>query len=198
MPLPGQLDPYWPSFRLSGLAKLGAMHGARDASLRRGAAGRAVRPEPRFSPNELLDDYRVAYGSRIASLLAYRDVMTGRAKFGILGDGKEVPQVAMARTFNEGDWRAGYYRDQTFMFATGMLTARQFFAQLYADTNIQNDPASGGRLMGCHFATRLLNPDGTFRNQLLQGNCSAPRSQHTFVSRNGTEGSTRRRRYSQW
>src|SRR3954454_16470075 len=92
--------------------------------------------------NEVLNDYRIALESREASLLGRREVLTGKAKFGIFGDGKEVAQIAMAKFFKDGDWRAGYYRDQTFMFSTGLATIEQFFAQLYADPDINNDPFS--------------------------------------------------------
>jgi TPP-dependent pyruvate/acetoin dehydrogenase alpha subunit len=100
-------------------------------------------------------------------------VLTGKAKFGIFGDGKEVAQLAMAKSFKKGDWRAGYYRDQTFMFATGMSTLKEFFAQLYAHPDIEKDPASAGRQMNCHYATRFANPDGTWINQAETMNCSA-------------------------
>jgi len=123
--------------------------------------------------NIVIDDYRVGYESRQASILGRREVLTGKAKFGIFGDGKEVAQLAMAKSFKKGDWRAGYYRDQTFMFATGMSTLKEFFAQLYAHPDIEKDPASAGRQMNCHYATRFANPDGTFINQAETMNCSA-------------------------
>jgi TPP-dependent pyruvate/acetoin dehydrogenase alpha subunit len=90
----------------------------------------------------VINDYRVGYESRQASILGRREVLTGKAKFGIFGDGKEVAQLAMAKVFRNGDWRAGYYRDQTFMFATGMSNLKEFFAQLYAHPDIEKDPAS--------------------------------------------------------
>ena len=96
----------------------------------------------------VIQDYRIAYESRQASLIGRREVLTGKAKFGIFGDGKEVAQLAMAKAFKKGDWRAGYYRDQTFMFATGMSNLYEFFAQLYAYPDIEKDPASGGRQIG--------------------------------------------------
>src|SRR4029077_16561260 len=96
---------------------------------------------------EVLKDYRSTCESREASLLGRREVLTGKAKFGIFGDGKEVPQVAMARAFCNGDWRSGYYRDQTFMFAAGLYTIQEFFAQLYAHTSLEAEPASAGRMM---------------------------------------------------
>src|ERR1700727_2394236 len=112
----------------------------------------------------VISDYRIAYESRQASLLGRREVLTGKAKFGIFGDGKEVAQLAMAKAFKNGDWRAGYYRDQTFMFATGMSNLFEFFAQLYAYPDVQKDPASAGRQMNCHYATRFVNPDGSWTN----------------------------------
>src|SRR5579884_3382188 len=122
---------------------------------------------------EVLSDYRTAHQSRLASVLGRREVLTGKAKFGIFGDGKELPQVAMARVFRNGDWRSGYYRDQTFMFAAGMGTLDEFFAQLYADPDVTHDPWSGGRSMNAHFASRLLNPDGTWKPQIDSYNTSA-------------------------
>ncbi|MDT3405547.1 alpha-ketoacid dehydrogenase subunit alpha/beta [Mucilaginibacter terrae] len=121
----------------------------------------------------VINDYRIGYESRQASILGRREVLTGKAKFGIFGDGKEVAQLAMAKAFKKGDWRAGYYRDQTFMFATGMSTLKEFFAQLYAHPDIEKDPASGGRQMNCHYATRFANPDGSMVNQADSLNCSA-------------------------
>ncbi|MES2428865.1 MAG: thiamine pyrophosphate-dependent enzyme [Bacteroidota bacterium] len=121
----------------------------------------------------VIKDYRIAYESRQASIIGRREVLTGKAKFGIFGDGKEVAQLAMAKAFRKGDWRAGYYRDQTFMFATGMSNLKEFFAQLYAHPDIAEDPASGGRQMNCHYATRFINPDGSFINQAESLNCSA-------------------------
>src|SRR6185312_3484692 len=114
------------------------------------------KPSLPFSNEEILRDYRIAYQSRQASLIGRREVLTGKAVFGIFGDGKEVPQLAMAKAFKDGDWRAGYYRDQTFMFAAGMLTLEEFFAQLYANPDVHADPASAGRMMSSHFATRSL------------------------------------------
>ena len=121
----------------------------------------------------VINDYRIAYESRQASILGRREVLTGKAKFGIFGDGKEVAQLAMAKAFRQGDWRAGYYRDQTFMFATGMSNLNEFFAQLYAHPDIAKDPASGGRQMNCHYATRYINADGSWANQVETLNCSA-------------------------
>ncbi|QEC52511.1 pyruvate/2-oxoglutarate/acetoin dehydrogenase E1 component [Anseongella ginsenosidimutans] len=111
----------------------------------------------------VLNDYRVACESRQASILARREVLTGKAKFGITGDGKEIAQIAMAKVFKNGDFRSGYYRDQTFMLAAGMITIKQYFAQLYADTDLEHDPSSAGRLMNSHFASRSLNGDGSWK-----------------------------------
>ena len=121
----------------------------------------------------VINDYRIAFESRQASILGRREVLTGKAKFGIFGDGKEVAQLAMAKAFKQGDWRAGYYRDQTFMFATGMSNLNEFFSQLYAHPDIARDPASAGRQMNCHYATRFVNADGTWANQADTLNCSA-------------------------
>ena len=113
---------------------------------------------------QVLDDYRLGRISREASYLTRKEVLTGKAKFGIVGDGKELPQLAMAKVFREGDWRSGYYRDQTFAMAVGVLSADAFFAQLYADTDVEREPASAGRQMPCHFATRSLNEDGSWKD----------------------------------
>ncbi|WP_034888048.1 thiamine pyrophosphate-dependent enzyme [Gillisia sp. Hel_I_29] len=122
---------------------------------------------------EVLEDYKIAVTSRECSLLGRREVLTGKAKFGIFGDGKEIPQLAMAKVFKNGDFRSGYYRDQTFMMAIGALTIQQFFAGLYADTSIEEEPMSAGRQMGGHFATHSLNEDGSWKNLMLQKNSSA-------------------------
>ncbi len=135
-----------------------------------------VEPENRaieFEREEVLDDYRVAVESRELSQLSWNEVFSGKAKFGIFGDGKEVPQVAMARYFRNGDFRSGYYRDQTFMLASGMLTIEHYMAQLYAHTSIEHEPASGGRCMNGHFATRTLDENGDWIPMLAQPNCSA-------------------------
>ena len=121
----------------------------------------------------ILDDYRLANLSRSCSLLGRKEVLTGKAKFGIFGDGKELAQLAWAKVFNEGDFRSGYYRDQTFMMAIGALTPQQFFASLYADTNLDNEPASGGRQMNGHFATRSLDDNGQWKSLVDQKNSSA-------------------------
>ncbi len=112
----------------------------------------------------VINDYRIAFESRQVSLLGRKEVLRGKAKFGIFGDGKELPQIAMAKTFKNGDWRAGYYRDQTFAFATGITTIKEFFAQLYATPDVEKEPSSAGRQMNAHFATRMLNNDGSFKN----------------------------------
>ena len=121
----------------------------------------------------VMTDYKIAYESRQASLLGRKEVLTGKAKFGIFGDGKEVPQIAMAKAFKNGDWRAGYYRDQTFAFAAGICTMKEFFAQLYAHPDLEAEPASGGRQMNCHFATRSLNEDGSWKDLTQMKNSSS-------------------------
>ena len=126
-----------------------------------------------ISKQEILDDYRLAVESREASLIGRKEVFMGKAKFGIFGDGKEVPQIAMAKYFVNGDWRSGYYRDQTFMMAIGQLNTQQFFAQLYAHTDVEADPASAGRMMNGHFATRYLNEKGEWLTQTDKKNSSA-------------------------
>lgn len=123
--------------------------------------------------NIVINDYRIAFESRQASLIGRREVLTGKAKFGIFGDGKEVAQLAMAKSFRPGDWRSGYYRDQTFMFATGMLNMEAFFAQLYANPDLEKEPSSGGRQMNCHFATRTLRADGSWKNLTESKNSSS-------------------------
>ena len=112
----------------------------------------------------VLADYKLARISREMSLLGRREVLTGKAKFGIFGDGKELPQVAMSRVFREGDWRSGYYRDLTFAIGCGATTIEGFFAQLYADTNVEREPATGGRQMNGHYATRTINEDGSWKD----------------------------------
>lgn len=126
-----------------------------------------------ISVEEILNDYKVAVASRQASLLGRKEVFLGRAKFGIFGDGKEVAQIAMAKVFKEGDFRSGYYRDQTFMFAAGMTTIQQYFAQLYAHTDLEAEPASGGRLMNGHFATRMLDEEGNWKSLTAMKNSSS-------------------------
>ncbi len=121
------------------------------------------RAKLRLSAEEVIADYRLAFRSRVASVLGRREVLTGKAPFGIFGDGKEVAQLAMAKAFRPGDWRTGYYRDQTFALATGMATLPQFFSQLYADTDPEHDPFSAGRQMVSHFASRTIGADGEWR-----------------------------------
>lgn len=122
---------------------------------------------------EVLGDYRMACESREASLLGRKEVLTGKAKFGIFGDGKEVPQVAMAKFFKAGDFYSGYYRDQTFAFATGVATMEEFFSQLYADPDVINEPHSGGRQMNSHFSTPFVNEAGDFLDLANKKNLSA-------------------------
>jgi 2-oxoisovalerate dehydrogenase E1 component len=122
---------------------------------------------------QILADYKLCQISRQASLTGRKEVLTGKAKFGIFGDGKELAQIAMAKSFQNGDFRSGYYRDQTFMFAIGALTVQQYFAQLYANTNNNADPSSHGRLMNGHFSTKLLDENGEWKNLMNQKNSSA-------------------------
>ncbi|MGX1024641.1 alpha-ketoacid dehydrogenase subunit alpha/beta [Psychroflexus sp. MBR-150] len=121
---------------------------------------------------QVLEDYKIAVTSRECSLLGRREVLTGKAKFGIFGDGKEVPQIAWAKAFKNGDWRSGYYRDQTFMMAIGDLTIQEFFAGLYANTDIKQEPMSGGRQMGGHFMSHSLDENGAWKNLTKQKNSS--------------------------
>lgn len=123
--------------------------------------------------NQILEDYKLGRISREMSYLGRREVLTGKAKFGIFGDGKELPQLAMAKVFRNGDFRSGYYRDQTFALAVDALTVESFFAQLYADTNVEREPASAGRQMNGHFATRSLNEDGSWKDLTAQKNISS-------------------------
>jgi len=127
----------------------------------------------KLTPEEIIHDYRLCVKSRHASVLGRMEVMKGRAKFGIFGDGKEVAQVAMAKAFRKGDFRAGYYRDQTLMLALGVIDFYNFFAQLYADPDINHDPASAGRQMNNHFANRLLDENGNWRAQTDMYNTAA-------------------------
>ena len=123
--------------------------------------------------NEVLNDYTIAVTSRECSLLGRREVLTGKAKFGIFGDGKELPQLAWAKAFQNGDFRSGYYRDQTFMMAIGKLTIEQFFAGLYGTTDIHQDPMSAGRQMGGHFTTHSLDDNFEWKNLTQQKNSSS-------------------------
>jgi 2-oxoisovalerate dehydrogenase E1 component len=121
----------------------------------------------------VIADYRLAYSSRRASIIGRAEVLRGNATFGIFGDGKEVAQLALAKAFRPGDWRSGYYRDQTFMWATRMSNIREFFAQLYGNAGLEADPASGGRQMGNHFATRFLDDSGGFKRTVDTPNSTA-------------------------
>ena len=136
-----------------------------------------VKKEKSISKNEfikeVLEDFKVACISREASLLGRKEVLTGKAKFGIFGDGKELAQIAMAKQFKNGDFRSGYYRDQTFMMAIDSLSIQQYFAGLYAHTDLDHEPISAGRQMGGHFATRNINKDGSWKNLMQQKNSSA-------------------------
>ncbi|MEI7483583.1 MAG: thiamine pyrophosphate-dependent enzyme [Ignavibacteriota bacterium] len=123
--------------------------------------------------NEVITDYKIAYESRQVSLLGRKETLMGRAQFGIFGDGKEVAQIALAKTFQDGDFRSGYYRDQTFAFYTGMSDKRHFFYQLYGETDVTKEHACGGRSMNNHFATRLLDENGKWKNQMKMKNTSS-------------------------
>lgn len=148
-------------------------------TMRPPTSGVAHRPQPRPHPpvstpiSAAIQDYRLAYLSRQVSLIGRREVLGGRAKFGIFGGGKELPQIAMAKCFRPGDHRAGYYRDQTLAFALGISTPAEFFAQLYANPDVSQEPASGGRSMNAHFATRFIDADGRWLPQTERYNSSA-------------------------
>ncbi|OGX88814.1 alpha-ketoacid dehydrogenase subunit alpha/beta [Hymenobacter coccineus] len=133
----------------------------------------APAPTAALAPADFLHDYRLGWESRHASLAGRKEVFMGKAKFGIFGDGKELPQLAMARAFQNGDFRAGYYRDQTFMVAIGELTWQQYFAQLYANPDVEAEPSTAGRAMNGHFGTRLLDDEGLFKPQTATKNSSA-------------------------
>jgi len=122
---------------------------------------------------DIINDYKIALQSREASLLGRKEVLTGKAKFGIFGDGKEIAQIAMAKVFREGDFRSGYYRDQTFMFASGMSNVENFFAQLYANPDVNEEPSSAGRQMNGHYATRFLDDEGNWKKMSDTKNCSS-------------------------
>jgi pyruvate/2-oxoglutarate/acetoin dehydrogenase E1 component/TPP-dependent pyruvate/acetoin dehydrogenase alpha subunit len=168
--------------------KVQPKNGSAKAPARNGANGTAKKAAPAksapgqsfknfslhgLSREDILKDYRIASESRQASLLGRREVLTGKAKFGIFGDGKEVAQLAMARAFKKGDFRSGYYRDQTFMFALGISDVQKFFAQLYAHTDVEAEPSSAGRSMNGHFGTRFLNEDGSWKNLIEMYNSTA-------------------------
>src|SRR5690625_3770662 len=123
--------------------------------------------------NQVLKDYKTAVVSRECSLLGRREVLTGKAKFGIFGDGKEVQQLEITKFFKNGDFRSEYYRDKTFFMALGLLSEEEFFAGLYANTDIEKEPMSGGRQMGGHFSTPSLNEDGSWKNLMKQKNSSS-------------------------
>ena len=127
----------------------------------------------KINKTEVLEDFKLAVESREASLMGRKEVFMGKAKFGIFGDGKEIAQIAMAKAFQNGDFRSGYYRDQTFMMAIGQLTTQEFFAQLYAHTSIQEEPASAGRMMNGHFGTRSLNDKGEWKTLTDMKNSSS-------------------------
>ncbi len=132
-----------------------------------------TKAESEFDKQSLLHDYYIANLSRQLSILGRKEVLSGKAKFGVFGDGKELAQIAMAKHFKNGDWRAGYYRDQTFMLYAGLLNPVEFFAQLYGDTNMENNPASSGRAMNNHFATSAYSHEGKWRNLMEQKNSSS-------------------------
>src|SRR5512139_3603550 len=135
--------------------------------------GTAVSVALPLEKEEILKDYRLAYQSRQASLIGRREVLSGKAKFGIFGDGKELANLAIARAFQKGDWRSGYYRDQTWMFMLGVMNIQEFFAQLYAHADVNHESNTGGRSMNAHFASRYINPDGSWKNQTESYNSSA-------------------------
>lgn len=139
------------------------------------AANRLKTPNGKysFSKEEILNDYRIGMRSRISSLVGRKEVLTGKASFGIFGDGVELPQIALAKAFQSGDFRTGYYRDQTIEFSLGNLTVTDFFSQLYANTNITQEPNSGGRQMNCHFASRILDEKGHYKDLTKQKNTAA-------------------------
>ena len=137
------------------------------------ASKKATKSKLKYNREEVLADFKLACESRHASLLGRKEVLTGKAKFGIFGDGKEVAQIAMAKVFEKGDFRSGYYRDQTFAMAKGMVTVKQWFAQLYADTDVEKEPASAGRQMNGHFATRSLDENYKWKYLTEQYNSSA-------------------------
>ena len=122
---------------------------------------------------KLLNDYNLAILSRECSLLGRREVLNGKAKFGVFGDGKELPQVVLNHFFKEGDFRAGYYRDQVFMTAIGQYSPKHMFSALYGDPELEREPSSGSRQMMNHFGTRFLNPDGSWKNLMEQKNSTS-------------------------
>ena len=126
-----------------------------------------------FDKQTVLADFRLAHLSRQIAFLARKDVLSGKAKFGIFGDGKEVAQIAYAKTFQKGDWRSGYYRDQTFMLALGLLQPEEFFAMIYGDTDDEVNPSTGGRNFNNHFSTQNITPEGEIKNLADQYNSAS-------------------------
>lgn len=139
----------------------------------RAAKAPAKNPDVPFSPSQIVSDYRLAYRSRQASLIGRREVLSGKAKFGIFGDGKELANVAIGHVFRKGDWRSGYYRDQTWMDMLGVMSLQQMFAQLYAHADIEAEPNTGGRGMNAHFASRYVREDGSWIDQTSAYNSAA-------------------------
>ena len=127
----------------------------------------------KISKKEILADFRLANLSRDLSYIGRREVLSGKAKFGIFGDGKEIIQIAMAKQFRNGDWRSGYYRDQTWMMSMGLYNAVEFFHQLYGNTDRTINHGSGGRVFNNHFSTANINPDGAFVDLTKQKNSSS-------------------------
>src|SRR5512143_2204838 len=132
---------------------------------KKSAAQPALEQEFPFEKDQIIKDYRLAYQSRQASLIGRREVLSGKAKFGIFGDGKELANIALGHVFRKGDWRSGYYRDQTWMAMLGVMSLQQMFAQLYAHADLEADPSSRGRNMNAHASSRFVNPDGTWIDQ---------------------------------
>ena len=126
-----------------------------------------------FTKEEVINDFKLIIQSRQASMIGRKEALIGRANFGIFGDGKELAQIALSKQFQNGDFRSGYYRDQTIALATGMANVKQLFAQLYGDTNVEHEPFSAGRGMNNHFATRLLDEKGNWKNLMKMKNTSS-------------------------
>jgi pyruvate/2-oxoglutarate/acetoin dehydrogenase E1 component/TPP-dependent pyruvate/acetoin dehydrogenase alpha subunit len=169
-------SPAAPSTKTSSNATNGAKPHAASNGVKNGhATGNAEQALTSLgiTREEVLRDYYIGWESRSASLMGRREALSGNAKFGIFGDGKEVPQLVMARFFENGDFRSGYYRDQTFMMAIGGTTVQQMFAQLYAHTDLEHEPATAGRTMNAHFATRSLDENGAWKNLTSMKNSSA-------------------------
>ena len=153
------------------------------------AKGSAKHLDLPFERQQIIDDYRLAYRSRQASLIGRREVLSGKAKFGIFGDGKELANIAIGHVFRKGDWRSGYYRDQTWMDMLGIMSIQQMFAQLYAHADLAAEPNTGGRGMNAHFASRYVNPDGSWVDQTeafnTRGRCVANRNADAPCGRTG-------------